>query len=48
MEKVPDYMKLCFYILNNTLNEITVDALKEQGLHIRSYLKKAVHICSLY
>uniref|UniRef100_A0A7N2R771 Uncharacterized protein n=1 Tax=Quercus lobata TaxID=97700 RepID=A0A7N2R771_QUELO len=30
MEKLPDYMKLCFYVLNNTLNEIALDTLKEQ------------------
>ena len=47
MEKLPDYMKQCFYVLNNTLNELAFDTFKEQELHIHSYMKKAVHICSL-
>ncbi|XP_075653682.1 terpene synthase 10-like [Castanea sativa] len=48
-EKLPDYMKQYFYVLNNTLNEIALDTLKEQGLHIHSYLKKAwADLCKSY
>ncbi|KAM4128988.1 hypothetical protein ACJW30_02G210700 [Castanea mollissima] len=48
-EKLPDYMKQYFYVLNNTLNEIALDTLKEQGLHIRSCLKKAwADLCKSY
>ncbi|THG03759.1 hypothetical protein TEA_021353 [Camellia sinensis var. sinensis] len=40
MEQLPDYMKICFLALFNSINEMAYDALKEQGLHIISHLKK--------
>ncbi|KAF5938049.1 hypothetical protein HYC85_025555 [Camellia sinensis] len=40
MEQLPDYMKICFLTLFNSTNEMAYDALKEQGLHIISHLKK--------
>uniref|UniRef100_A0A2N9HVV0 Terpene synthase N-terminal domain-containing protein n=1 Tax=Fagus sylvatica TaxID=28930 RepID=A0A2N9HVV0_FAGSY len=40
MEQLPDYMKICFLILYNTVNEIALNAHKEQGFVIISYLKK--------
>ncbi|KAF2284333.1 hypothetical protein GH714_020588 [Hevea brasiliensis] len=41
IEQLPDYMKLCFLSLYNTINEIAFDVLKEQEFHIIPYLKKA-------
>ncbi|XP_077238528.1 alpha-terpineol synthase, chloroplastic-like isoform X2 [Tasmannia lanceolata] len=42
MEQLPDYMKICFMALFNTINEIAYDTLKEQphGWKITQYLKK--------
>ncbi|CAL5431403.1 unnamed protein product [Camellia sinensis] len=40
MEQLPDYMKICFLALFNSINEMAYDALKEQGLHIILHLKK--------
>ncbi|KAG6722399.1 tricyclene synthase TPS4, chloroplastic-like [Carya illinoinensis] len=38
---LPDYMKLCFLALYNTINEIVYDTLKEKGENILPYLTKA-------
>ncbi|KAK8613384.1 hypothetical protein V6N13_101146 [Hibiscus sabdariffa] len=38
---LPDYMKLCFLALYNTVNEIAYDILKEQGEVVLPYLTKA-------
>ncbi|XP_058006376.1 terpene synthase 10 [Hevea brasiliensis] len=46
IEQLPDYMKLCFLSLYNTINEIAFDVLKEQEFHIIPYLKKAT--CKSY
>ncbi|GMP98058.1 hypothetical protein CsSME_00046089 [Camellia sinensis var. sinensis] len=49
MEQLPDYMKICFLALFNSTNEMAYDALKEQGLHIISHLKKVwADICKSY
>lgn len=42
MDQLPDYMRICFLVLYNTVNEMALDVLKEQGLHIIKYLTKAV------
>ncbi|KAF5949294.1 hypothetical protein HYC85_011287 [Camellia sinensis] len=42
MEQLLDYMKICFLALFNSINEMAYDALKEQGLHIISHLKKII------
>ncbi|KAJ9177739.1 hypothetical protein P3X46_012923 [Hevea brasiliensis] len=48
-EQLPDYMKLCFLCLHNSINEIAFDVLREQGVHIIPYLKKAwADICKSY
>ncbi|CAL5435373.1 unnamed protein product [Camellia sinensis] len=47
MEQLPDYMKICFLALFNSINEMAYDALKEQGLHIILHLKK-VDLCKSY
>lgn len=44
MEILPDYMKLCFLALYNTVNEMIYDTLKEQGVNVLPYVTKAVRI----
>ncbi|XP_043804613.1 terpene synthase 10 [Manihot esculenta] len=41
MEQLPDYMKICYLSFHNSINEIAFDVLKEQGIYIIPYLKKA-------
>ncbi|XP_065875355.1 terpene synthase 10-like [Euphorbia lathyris] len=49
IEQLPDYMKICFVSLHNTINEIGYDVLKEHGFHIIPYLKKAwVDLCQSF
>uniref|UniRef100_A0A6N2LMF5 Terpene synthase N-terminal domain-containing protein n=1 Tax=Salix viminalis TaxID=40686 RepID=A0A6N2LMF5_SALVM len=38
---LPHYMKLCFLSSYNSVNEMAYDILKDQGVHILPYLKKA-------
>ncbi|KDO45600.1 hypothetical protein CISIN_1g044511mg, partial [Citrus sinensis] len=41
VEQLPHYMKLCFHALRNSINEMTFDVLRDQGVDILiSYLKK--------
>jgi hypothetical protein len=42
MDRLPDYMKLCFLALFNSVNEMAYNILKYQGVDILPYLKKAV------
>ncbi|KAK9292933.1 hypothetical protein L1049_020915 [Liquidambar formosana] len=39
--QLSDYMKICFFALYNSVNEMAYDILKEQGFHIIPYLRKA-------
>ncbi|KAJ9139583.1 hypothetical protein P3X46_030307 [Hevea brasiliensis] len=49
MDKLPDYMKICFLALYNSINKIAFDSLKEEELHITPYLKKAwADLCKSY
>ncbi|KAL6328011.1 hypothetical protein AAG906_033275 [Vitis piasezkii] len=49
MDPLPEYMKLCFLALYNSTNEMAYDALKEHGLHLISYLRKAwSDLCKSY
>ncbi|KAI4299824.1 hypothetical protein L6164_033249 [Bauhinia variegata] len=41
MESLPEYMRMCFLALYNTVNEIAYEALKEHGQDILPYLTKA-------
>ncbi|CAK7355346.1 unnamed protein product [Dovyalis caffra] len=41
VRNLPDYMKLCFLALYNTVNEMAYDHLKEQGEDALPYLTKA-------
>ena len=47
MDQLPDYMKLCYLALLNSINEMAFDVLKQQGFHIIKYLKKAVRIYTI-
>lgn len=42
MKQLPDYMKICFLALYNTVNEMAYNILKEQGHDVVPNLKKAV------
>ena len=42
MDHLPDYMKLCFFVLFNSINEIAYDILRDQGVDSLPYLKKTV------
>ncbi|KAK4572350.1 hypothetical protein RGQ29_030690 [Quercus rubra] len=49
MDQLPDYMKICFLALHNSVNEMALDTVKEQRFHIIEYLKKAwVDLCRSY
>ncbi|XP_050234277.1 terpene synthase 10-like [Mercurialis annua] len=49
MDGLPDYMKICFLATYNCINELAFDVLKNQNLHIISYLKKEwAGICKAY
>uniref|UniRef100_A0A804IM68 Terpene synthase n=1 Tax=Musa acuminata subsp. malaccensis TaxID=214687 RepID=A0A804IM68_MUSAM len=41
MDKLPEYMRICFLALFNTTNDIAYSVLKEKGLDIIPHLKKA-------
>ncbi|CAN6571653.1 unnamed protein product [Malus baccata var. baccata] len=41
VENLPDYMKLCFLALYNTVNEMVYDTLKEQGENALPYVTKS-------
>ncbi|KAF9589659.1 hypothetical protein IFM89_026793 [Coptis chinensis] len=41
MDKLPYYMKICFFALYNTTNDMAYDILKEQGWDILPYLTKS-------
>ncbi|CAL0333906.1 unnamed protein product [Lupinus luteus] len=41
IQVLPDYMKICFLALYNTVNELAYDTLKDQGQYILPYLTKA-------
>ena len=42
MKDLPEYMKLCFLALYNTINDLAYDTLKDKGEIIIPQLKKAV------
>ncbi|WCJ31656.1 Myrcene synthase chloroplastic [Euphorbia peplus] len=49
IEQLPEYMKICYLALHNSINEIGYDVLKERGFHVIPYLKKAwADICEAY
>ncbi|KAG5555548.1 hypothetical protein RHGRI_006255 [Rhododendron griersonianum] len=49
MEQLPDYMKICFLALFNSINEIGYETLKEQDAHIIPHLQKVwADLCKTY
>lgn len=42
VQNLPDYMRICFLALYNTVNDLVYDTLKEHGVYILPYLTKAV------
>ena len=42
MELLPEYMKICFLALYNSINEMAFDTLKEHGFDTIPFLKKTV------
>ncbi|KAK3003869.1 hypothetical protein RJ639_019209 [Escallonia herrerae] len=49
LDRLPDFMKICFFALYNFTNEMAYDALKEQDSCIISYLKNAwADLCRAY
>nr|QLI42524.1 myrcene synthase [Nigella sativa] len=49
IEELPDYMKLCFFALKNTINEMGYYILKEQGINVVPYLRKTwLDLCKAY
>ncbi|XP_015881067.3 myrcene synthase, chloroplastic [Ziziphus jujuba] len=49
LDQLPDYMKICFLALHNTINEMAYDVLREKRLDILKYLKKSwADICKSY
>ncbi|GLT50647.1 hypothetical protein SLA2020_241190 [Shorea laevis] len=49
IEQLPDYMKLCFLALHNSMNQIASDIFQERGINILPYSKKAwLDLCKTY
>ncbi|CAL9050391.1 unnamed protein product [Musa banksii] len=48
MDKLPEYMKICFLALFNTTNDTAYNVMKEKGLDIIPHLKKAIDLCKAY
>lgn len=44
IEKLPDYMKVCFLALYNYVNEMVYKIFKEQNFDVLPYLKRTVCI----
>ncbi|KAI3445790.1 hypothetical protein Pfo_002455 [Paulownia fortunei] len=49
MDKLPDYMQMCYLALNNFIYEMAYDVLKEQGFLIIPHLRKSwADLCRTY
>ncbi|KAI3911158.1 hypothetical protein MKW92_001461 [Papaver armeniacum] len=49
VENLPHYMKICFFALYNTVNEMGYEVLRNNNLDVMPYLKKSwVDICNAY
>ncbi|XP_043702739.1 terpene synthase 10-like [Telopea speciosissima] len=49
IEQLPDYMKICFFAVFNTVNEMAYFHLKEHGIDTIPFLKKAwTDLCKTY
>ncbi|XP_026432235.1 terpene synthase 10-like isoform X2 [Papaver somniferum] len=49
VENLPGYMKICFFALYNTVNEMGYEVLRNNNLDVMPYLKKSwVDLCNAY
>ncbi|GMN68457.1 hypothetical protein TIFTF001_037514 [Ficus carica] len=49
MDQLPEYMRMCFFALHNTINDMAFVVLKEQGFNIIKYIKKVwTDLCEAY
>ncbi|XP_073152659.1 (+)-epi-alpha-bisabolol synthase-like [Henckelia pumila] len=49
LDQLPDYMKICFFVLFNSMNELSFDILKTQGFGSISCLKEMwAKLCKAY
>ncbi|KAK4739822.1 hypothetical protein R3W88_003519 [Solanum pinnatisectum] len=49
LDKLPDNMKMCYYALDNFINQVVADAFEEQGIFILPYLRNAWRdLCKSY
>ncbi|KAL8245325.1 hypothetical protein R6Q59_011583 [Mikania micrantha] len=47
--ELPDYLKICFFLLNNEINEMSYNILANEGVFVLPYLKKAwQELCNSY
>ncbi|KAH1063671.1 hypothetical protein J1N35_028658 [Gossypium stocksii] len=49
IQRLPDYMKIYYHALYNSINEMAFDTLKEQGINVIPFLKKLwTDLCKAY
>ncbi|TYJ16815.1 hypothetical protein E1A91_A09G008500v1 [Gossypium mustelinum] len=49
IQKLPNYMKLCFHALHNSINDMAFHTLKEQGIDVLPFLKNLwANLCKSY
>ncbi|TYI84641.1 hypothetical protein E1A91_D05G379300v1 [Gossypium mustelinum] len=49
IQRLPDYMKIYYHALYNSVNEMAFDTLKEQGINVIPFLKKLwTDLCKAY
>ncbi|XP_023512351.1 terpene synthase 10-like isoform X2 [Cucurbita pepo subsp. pepo] len=49
LDQLPDYMKICFLGLHNSVNEMAFEMLRDKGINVIQYLKKTwVDLCKSY
>ncbi|MBA0577166.1 hypothetical protein Golob_027568, partial [Gossypium lobatum] len=49
IQRLPDYMKIYYHALYNSVNEMAFDTLKEQGIDVIPFLKKLwTDLCKAY
>lgn len=47
VNELPDYMKICFLALYNTVNEMAYEILKDNGQNVLVCLQKAVNTITI-
>ncbi|XP_022971746.1 terpene synthase 10-like [Cucurbita maxima] len=49
IDSLPNYMKICFFALHNTINNMTFDAVKNHGVNVIQYLRKMwIDLCKTF